>query len=41
MYAHYYRSKYIKKMTGIDRTSKITSSVSQRDLNKMLYLLCL
>lgn len=41
LYAHYYRSKYIKKMTGIDRTSKITSSVSQRDLNKMLYLLCL
>lgn len=41
LYAHYYRSKYIKKMTGIDRNSKVTSSVSQRDLNKMLYLLCL
>ncbi len=41
LYAHYFRSKYIQKMTGIDRSSKITSSVSQRDLNKMLYLLCL
>jgi hypothetical protein len=42
LYANYFRSKYIKNMTGIDKTNnKISSSVSQRDLNKMAYLLCL